>query len=926
MAAQNSLPAAKTTTKTTTTPTKQHQNNQDQQIHQTQQESHQQQQPQQQQHQSNHETGVVKKLVIDSLLYLIKSIIFTYDLLSQPIFYFKHEVYRRQHQPNLSCQENPDDPNSAWRQINIDPIQDKVDKDINSFEYYDEMMKKRFQFFGDRKCYGYRNVLEEQWIKRGESDKLFRKVKLTDFNWITFKQFNEQIEAARKGFLLEGIRAGDKVMLYADTRPEWQISSQALIRLGAVVSTMYATLGVDGIIHSVNETEVTHVVTQRDKVNKLLRLKAKLPNLKKIIYFEPVLKFYHPRLGGECAADNNKEQNKNVEKKTQITETSGNQANGVQQTNKNHDNTKEEKASDNKIVWVKEFEHKEVECMSFSELLMNGFEGNQEELEKIEKEMVMRDMLDKNKLRTKDSIAVIMYTSGSTGIPKGVLISHGNIMATVKSFSYVTKDIVHKSEENICSAYLPLAHIFEFCIESVMLYHGVKYGFATPHTLTDKSPGLMAGQQGDLTLLKPTVLIIVPLILDRIVLGVKQALSVQSYFKQQLVTYLINYKSYWQRRHYETPIVDKIVCSKIRAALGGQAKYVICGSAPLGKETQTFVRAALNLQLPQGFGTTETCAATSCQLFTDQSTGNVGLPVLGAQIKLEPWIEGNYRPTDKPYPRGEIVVGGEVIAHGYFKLDDQTKESFYVDERGVRWYRTGDIGEFLPNGNLKIIDRKKDLVKLQNGEYISLGKVESTLKSNPYTDNFCIYANSSHNYVVALGPANEQSICALAQQIVDEYQRKSPTASLLARNDEERSSLLLSDHEQQLAIDELKEVLQSYELDKLNNNNEIEQQQRLLDRKMSSLSTTSQSGINERLKRLCENQLVQERFMACIHELARERNLMTLEVPKKMLLLAEEWTEDKNLVTAAMKLRRNFIYKRYEQELGQLYRLKPNAK
>lgn len=87
---------------------------------------------------------------------------------------------------------------------------------------------------------------------------------------------------------------------------------------------------------------------------------------------------------------------------------------------------------------------------------------------------------------------------------------------------------------------------------------------------------------------------------------------------------------------------------------------------------------------------------------------------------------GGYRVTDKPYPRGEIVVGGENITAGYYKNDTLTKES-YKEEDGIRWFYTGDIGEAHPDGSFKIIDRKKDLVKLQFGEYISLGKVSSKL-------------------------------------------------------------------------------------------------------------------------------------------------------------------------------------------------------
>lgn len=102
------------------------------------------------------------------------------------------------------------------------------------------------------------------------------------------------------------------------------------------------------------------------------------------------------------------------------------------------------------------------------------------------------------------------------------------------------------------------------------------------------------------------------------------------------------------------------------------------------------------------------------------TTGRAGAPTTVCDIRLVDWDEGNYRVTDKPFPRGEILIGGNNISPGYYKNPIKTKEDF-LDEEGKRWFRTGDIGELQQDGVIRIIDRKKDLVKLQAGEYVSLG-------------------------------------------------------------------------------------------------------------------------------------------------------------------------------------------------------------
>jgi len=118
-------------------------------------------------------------------------------------------------------------------------------------------------------------------------------------------------------------------------------------------------------------------------------------------------------------------------------------------------------------------------------------------------------------------------------------------------------------------------------------------------------------------------------------------------------------------------------------------------------------------------------------------------------MKLLNWDEGGYTVTDQQGPRGEIVVGGGHVAKEYYAMPEKTLEEFF-NENGKRWFRTGDIGQMMPDGTMKIIDRKKDLVKLQGGEYVSLGKVESLLKTHPAIENICVCGDSSKTNVVCL--------------------------------------------------------------------------------------------------------------------------------------------------------------------------------
>uniref|UniRef100_A0A669E396 long-chain-fatty-acid--CoA ligase n=1 Tax=Oreochromis niloticus TaxID=8128 RepID=A0A669E396_ORENI len=369
--------------------------------------------------------------------------------------------------------------------------------------------------------------------------------------------------------------------------------------------------------------------------------------------------------------------------------------------------------------------------------------------------------VDRRKPETSD-IAVIMYTSGSTGIPKGVMISHGNLIAGITGMA---ERIPNLNETDTYIGYLPLAHVLELSAELVSISHGCRIGYSSPQTLADQSTKIKKGSKGDTSVLKPTLMAAVPEIMDRIYKNVMTKVEEMSKFQRTLFVLAYNYKMEQISKGYSTPLCDRLVFKRVRALLGGKTRVLLSGGAPLSAATQRFMNICMCCPVGQGYGLTETCGAGTISEFWDYSTGRVGAPLVCSEITLKDWEEGGYYSTDKPNPRGEILIGGPNVTMGYYKSKGKIQDDFFVDKNGQRWFCTGDIGEFHPDGCLKIIDRKKDLVKLQAGEYVSLGKVEAALKNCALIDNICAYANSDQSYVISFVVPNHKQLMALAEQM-----------------------------------------------------------------------------------------------------------------------------------------------------------------
>ena len=205
--------------------------------------------------------------------------------------------------------------------------------------------------------------------------------------------------------------------------------------------------------------------------------------------------------------------------------------------------------------------------------------------------------------------------------------------------------------------------------------------------------------------IQPQFFIAVPLVLERILKEIYRKLNAKSPLAAPLFDYAMQYKIRWTQRGFDTPIINRLICKKINEQFGGKLKLIGVSSAPLAESTHALVQAALNVNVVNAYGATETCGGSHMLHVDDLAYGTCGVPYSSAKFYLKSWDEGGYSTEDKPNPRGEIVLGGDTIASGYYKMEEETKRAFEVDENGEIWYSSGDIGEVLPNGTLKIIGK-----------------------------------------------------------------------------------------------------------------------------------------------------------------------------------------------------------------------------
>jgi len=352
-------------------------------------------------------------------------------------------------------------------------------------------------------------------------------------------------------------------------------------------------------------------------------------------------------------------------------------------------------------------------------------------------------------------IACIMYTSGSTGTPKGVKIANENFVTTIYGAEKWLSHLKGGLDENdIYIGYLPLAHILEMIMEYAIISVGVAIGYGKPQTLTD---GSMRDCKGDIKTLKPTLMPGVPLVWDKICKTVIRTINKKPLIIRFLFHTVFNLDYWLIKYHLPKSPFGKIFYKQIREETGGRLRLSLAGGAPINKSIYKFINTVL-CPMSQGYGMTEICGVISLQPIYGVIEGEVGAPFINGEYKLVDIPESNYLTTNKPYPQGEVWVRGKHVCAGYLNHPELDSESRTPDG----WFKTGDIGEFRENNALALIDRKKSLVKLANGEYIAVEYLECVYKSSLIVENICVYGKSFENYPIAIVVPHKREIQELA--------------------------------------------------------------------------------------------------------------------------------------------------------------------
>jgi long-chain acyl-CoA synthetase len=336
---------------------------------------------------------------------------------------------------------------------------------------------------------------------------------------------------------------------------------------------------------------------------------------------------------------------------------------------------------------------------------------------------------------TPDDLATLIYTSGTTGQPKGVMLTHGNIVSNVLAAAQVFPDL---GPDDLALSFLPLCHAFERTAGYyVPLHRGMSIAYA-------ESVETVAANMGEV---RPTIMCAVPRLYEKMYAKIREKVASDPALRRKIFEWAIGVGAeLFDHKVKKTEpggflkrkaaLADKLVFSKIRERTGGRLRMFISGGAPLAKEIAEFFGAA-GLLVVEGYGLTETSPVITANRADDLKPGTVGKPVPGVEVKIA--------------PDGEILTRGPHVMRGYFKRPEDTAATIEKDG----WLHTGDIGSFDDDGFLRITDRKKDIIVTSGGKNLAPQPIENVLKMDPLITEVVMVGNKRHFPAALIVPAFE---------------------------------------------------------------------------------------------------------------------------------------------------------------------------
>ncbi len=498
-------------------------------------------------------------------------------------------------------------------------------------------------------------------------------------SWREFDRAASQIAA---GLIDLGVAVGDRVVILSDSREEWVFCDVGILKAGAVTTPIYASNLPDQCQYIISDSgAVVCIVENPHQLEKLLHssVRGKLSKVKKVVVMSDVAHLEKPDTRGR----------KLVKFADVLPE--GHADRG----------------------WV----------VSLAELRNRG-QGL------LEKEP--NRVADASAQVTADSISTIVYTSGTTGDPKGVVLTHGNLVFE----SLTMRGTMNLSLADEQVLFLPLCHIFAKMLLWASIAVGARITFA-------ESVAKLIDNLGEV---KPTFMGAVPRVYEKAYAKIQGRFAEKR--KSPVGKLLIDWalkmgkeRSEAERRgktnhSLGVKLADKLVFAKIRDIFGGRVKFFVSGGAPLSGEIAEFFHAA-GILILEGYGLTETTAATHCNRPQNYRFGTVGTPLPGVETRIA--------------DDGEILVRGPNIMREYYGKPEATREA--IDSDG--WFHTGDIGVIEASGHLRITDRKKDLIITAGGKNVAPQNIENAFKALcPLASQMMVYGDKKQylSALITLGP------------------------------------------------------------------------------------------------------------------------------------------------------------------------------